>query len=63
MHLVKPGIFPAEIGKALQNVQSLRLAADYEAAPVPRDMARQAVVAAEHFLAAAAALVAGPYRG
>ncbi len=63
MHLVKPGIFPAEIGKALQNVQTLRLAADYEAAPVPPEKAKKALAAAESFVATASALVAKPYQG
>ncbi len=63
MHLVKLRIFPAEIGKALQNVQILRLAADYEAAPVPPEKAEQALAAAEAFVATASALVAMPYQG
>lgn len=62
MHLVKPGLFPAEIGKAFQNVQTLRQIADYEASPVPREKAEQALAAAEGFVATAAALISGPYR-
>ncbi len=63
MHLVKPGLFPAQIGKAFQNVQTLRHVADYEAAPVPHENAEQALTAAEAFVAMAAALVATSYRG
>jgi uncharacterized protein (UPF0332 family) len=63
MHLVKPGLFPAEIGKAFQNVQALRQVADYEAAPVPQEKAEQALAAAESFVSTAAALVATSYRG
>jgi uncharacterized protein (UPF0332 family) len=63
LHLVKPGIFPADIGKALQNVQTLRLAADYEAAPVPAEKAEQALAAAANFVATASALVATSYQG
>lgn len=63
MHLVKPGIFPAEIGKAFQNVQTLRHIADYEAAPVPREKAGQALAAAEAFVSTAAALVATAHQG
>jgi len=63
MHLVKPGLFPAEIGKAFQNVQTLRHVADYEATPVPQEKAEQALAAADAFVSLAAALVATPYRG
>lgn len=62
LHLVKPGHFPAEIGKALQNVQTLRLAADYEAAPVPQDKAERSLLAAGEFVATASAVIASPYR-
>ena len=62
LHLVKPGLFPAEIGKALQNVQSVRHAADYEPAPVPQETAEQALAAAESFVSTAAALTATPYQ-
>ena len=63
LHLVKPDIFPAEIGKALQNVQTLRLAADYEATPIPTEKAGQAIAAAERFVATATALVVMSERG
>ena len=33
LHLVKPGLFPAEPGRAIQRVQTLRQLADYEATP------------------------------
>lgn len=62
MHLVKLGHFPADIGKALQNVQSVRHVADYETDPVPHDKAERAVIAAEVFVATAARLIAAPYR-
>jgi uncharacterized protein (UPF0332 family) len=62
LHLVKPGHFPSDIGKALQNVQTLRLAADYEAAPIPPEKAEQSLAAAIKFVSAAAALIARPYR-
>jgi uncharacterized protein (UPF0332 family) len=62
LHLVRPGLFPVEIGKALQNVQTLRFAADYEAVPVPSDKAKQALAAAEKFVATAAEIIATPYQ-
>jgi uncharacterized protein (UPF0332 family) len=62
LHLVKPGLFPVEIGKAFQNVQTMRQMADYEAAPVSQEKAVQSLAAAEKFVATAAAMIARPYR-
>ena len=62
MHLVKPGLFPAEPGRAIQRAQTVRQIADYEAAPAPHDQAADPVRAAESFVATAAAIVAGPKR-
>jgi len=62
LHLVKPGLFPVEIGKAFQNVQTLRHVADYEAAPVPREKAERALAAAEAFVSTAVTLVIQPYQ-
>jgi uncharacterized protein (UPF0332 family) len=59
LHLVKPGLFPIEIGKAFQNVQSLRQIADYEATPVPPEKAEQALVAAARFVSTAARVIQG----
>ncbi len=58
MHLVKPGLFPAEPGRAIQRAQTVRQVADYEALPVPHDDAVGTVHAAESFVATAVALVA-----
>ena len=58
LHLVKPGIFPADIGRFFHNAQSLRQTADYDAIPVSQEQAEQAVAAAEKFVAAATALIA-----
>jgi uncharacterized protein (UPF0332 family) len=63
IHLVKPGIFPAEVGKGFQNVQTLRHVADYEATALPREKAEQALAAAETFVSTAAILVATPHPG
>jgi uncharacterized protein (UPF0332 family) len=60
-HLVKPGLFPPEPGRAIQRVQALRQLADYEATPIPYDKAVEAVQAAASFVSTAAALIAGPY--
>ncbi|HBK07241.1 MAG TPA: hypothetical protein DDZ81_15545 [Acetobacteraceae bacterium] len=62
MHLAKPGLFPAEPGRAIQRAQTVRQVADYEASPVPHDDATGTVRAAESFVATAAALVAGFYQ-
>ena len=62
LHLVKPGLFPVEIGRLLQNVQFVRQAADYDAWPVSQEQAEQALAAAEKFFSTAAALIAEPYR-
>ena len=62
LHLVKPGLFPAEPGRAIQRAQTLRQVADYEASPVPHEQAVETVRAAESFVSTAAAMVARPYR-
>jgi len=62
LHLVKPGLFPAEPGRAIQRAQSVRQVADYEASPVPYDHAADTVRAAESFVSTAATLVAKPYQ-
>lgn len=62
MHLVKPGLFPLESGRAIQRAQTVRQIADYEASPVPHDRAAETVHAAEIFVSTAAAVIAAPYR-
>jgi hypothetical protein len=59
---LKPGLFPAEPGRAIQRAQAVRQIADYEATPVPLSEAGGTVRSAAEFVAAAAALVAGPER-
>ncbi len=63
MHVVKPGLFPAEPGRAIQRAQTVRHVADYGDSPVPHDDAMDTVRAAESFVATAAALVATAYQG
>jgi uncharacterized protein (UPF0332 family) len=63
MHLVKPGLFPAEPGRAIQRAQTVRLVADYEAEPVPHDDAVETVAKAEAFVSTAAALLATSFQG
>jgi len=53
LHLVKPGLFPTEPGRAIQHVQTLRQVADYEATPVPLEKALRAVGEAENFVTTA----------
>ncbi len=60
LHLVKPGHFPAEPGRAIQRAQTVRQVADYEASPVPHSDAMETVSAAENFVAVATALVGQP---
>ena len=62
LHLVKPGLFPAEAGKAFQRVQFIRQIADYDVTPVPQKDAALSVEEAEIFVAATAALIAKPHR-
>ena len=62
LHLVKPGLFPTEVGRASQRAQTMRQIADYEASPVPQDDAVETVNKAESFVATASALVAAPYQ-
>ena len=61
LHLVKPGLFPAEASKAFRRVQFTRQAADYDVVPVPQNDALEALQEAENFVAAAADLIATPY--
>jgi uncharacterized protein (UPF0332 family) len=62
LHLVKPGLFPVEPGRALQRAQAVRLVADYDVGPVPQDDAETTVHAAESFVATAAEVIGRPYR-
>lgn len=60
-HLVKPGFFPDDLGKAIQRAQAMRQLADYEPSEVPLDAAKAIVEAAHKFVEAASVLVAKPY--
>lgn len=60
LHLVKPGLFPAEASKSFQRVQFIRQVADYDVTPVPQKDAALSVQEAENFVAASAALIAAP---
>ena len=62
LHLVKPGLFPADIGRFFHSAQSLRQTADYDAIPVSQQQTEQALAAAESFVAAAAGLIANRYQ-
>ena len=50
--LVQTGRLPPERGRSLNRIHELRLTADYLAAPVPLDKARQAIEEAAAFVAA-----------
>jgi uncharacterized protein (UPF0332 family) len=62
LHLVKHGLFPEDKSKSFQRVQVTRQIADYDVTPVPHEKAAEAVLAAESFVATAAAMVADPYQ-
>jgi uncharacterized protein (UPF0332 family) len=51
LHIVKQGLFPADIGKALQQIEELRLIADYDGNPLEKADAANAVEKAEMFVA------------
>ena len=52
LHLVKTGLLPADLGRALKRVEELRAAADYTARTIPMEKAKWAVEAAEAFIEA-----------
>jgi uncharacterized protein (UPF0332 family) len=55
LHIVKQGLFPAEIGKSLQQIEEMRLIADYDGNPLESGDAIWAVDEAALFLAEIAA--------
>jgi uncharacterized protein (UPF0332 family) len=50
LHLVKPGIIPAQHGKALRQVDQIRLVADYSDEEVDSDTAASALGHADSFV-------------
>jgi uncharacterized protein (UPF0332 family) len=50
LHLVKPGLFPIELGKAFNKVEDLRLVADYKGDLISQDEARWTVEQAKAFV-------------
>jgi uncharacterized protein (UPF0332 family) len=50
-YVVKLDLFPADIGKALQQIEELRLIADYDGNPLESNDAANAVAQAEVFIA------------
>jgi uncharacterized protein (UPF0332 family) len=60
LHLVQTGRLPAELGRALNRVQELRLTADYLAEPVPLEKARWTIEEAIGFVAAVSAVLLQP---
>ena len=54
------GHLPAEHGRSFNRIHELRLTADYLAAPVALDKAKQAIEEAEAFVAAIRALLDEP---
>jgi uncharacterized protein (UPF0332 family) len=49
-HLVKPGVLSAELGRSLNQVEHIRLLADYMNEPVPAEKAQWAIEQAELFV-------------
>jgi uncharacterized protein (UPF0332 family) len=56
--LVKTGLLPVELGRAINRAAELRLIADYRAGPIGADDASRVVADAGRFLAAISAFVA-----
>ena len=50
LHLVKPGLFPIELGRSLNKAEDLRLVADYKGDSIGTDEAIWVVQAATEFL-------------
>ncbi len=51
LHLVKPGLFPVELGRSFNKAEDLRLMADYKGDPIGADDALWAVQQAQAFVA------------
>ena len=51
LHIVKQGLFPVEIGRALQQIEEMRLIADYDGDPLEAADSAKAVEQAEKFVA------------
>lgn len=50
LHLVKPGLFPVELGRAFNRTEDLRLVADYKGDPITEEEALWALQHAKTFL-------------
>ncbi|MEO5671978.1 MAG: HEPN domain-containing protein [Ramlibacter sp.] len=50
LHLVKPGLFPVDLGKAFNKVEDLRLVADYKGDLIDGEEAQWAVQQAQAFV-------------
>ena len=50
LHLVKPGLFPVELGRAFNRTEDLRLVADYKGDPISEEEALWALQNAQTFL-------------
>ena len=60
LHLVRPGLLPAEFGRSINRVQELRLTGDYLAEPVSLEKADWAVQEAATFVAGIRQLLTQP---
>ena len=50
LHLVKPGLFPVELGRSFNKAEDLRLMADYKGDPISADDALWTVQQAQAFV-------------
>ena len=50
LHLVKPGLFPVELGKSFNKAEDLRLVADYKGDPISADDSLWVVQQAQAFV-------------
>ena len=58
LHVVKPGLIPAQYGRSLRQVDQIRLIADYSDEGVDRERAWSAIEQANHFIEAVGSYVA-----
>ena len=58
-HLVKTGHIPVELGKAINAIEDMRVAADYKSAPIKPDSAVWAVAEAHRFVDAVRQFLGG----
>jgi uncharacterized protein (UPF0332 family) len=59
LHVIKPGLIPAQYGRSLRQVDQIRLIADYSDEGVDRERGLSAIEQAKHFIEAVSSYVGG----